>query len=509
MNSILIIFFLKIYICSKIISFPLKLKFQKYNYLAYSSYNSTNFLNDNYKKELIVEMNIGTPAKKINVFLNPDSYCFEFKSSSLNSSTNYYPHKSTSFNIDKIQSFLNNNVPRYISSNDIFNFSKNETFKLSFVTLEKLNISTNKNISLIPEIGLNNLRTFMGYNFFSCNNFINGLKNIKAIKNRIFSIKYNNKYDANFILGDDLHQYDPNHYNKEHYFTKYYVYDFGFYYDNIYAKYPWNKTEYLNITGNNKMKEAIINLNSGFIIGTEDFKNFIYKIFFKYLIEKKICSLDLVDYNETDKKFGKEFYIYSCNHMQFTGQANQRHQTINYYSEFPNIKINSKSFEYDFEITKKELFEQIYTRDYFLIIFPKNRLDNKNNDTWYLGEPFYKKYPFTVNLDAKTIGFYLDKKNINTELNVTKGIIKKNNNGFSNDNSKIKNILIRIGEILIGIIFIITAYYIGKKVKEGRKIRANELKDDCYEYISEDKKDINKNEQKNKQLVELNSKLGI
>ena len=155
MNSILIIFFsLKIYICSKIISFPLKLKFQKYNYLAYSSYNSTNFLNDNYKKELIVEMNIGTPAKKINVFLNPDSYCFEFKSSSLNSSKNYYPHKSTSFNIDKIQSFLNNNVPRYISSNDIFNFSKNETFKLSFVTLEKLNISTNKNISLIPEIGL-------------------------------------------------------------------------------------------------------------------------------------------------------------------------------------------------------------------------------------------------------------------------------------------------------------------------------------------------------------------
>ena len=49
------------------------------------------------------------------------------------------------------------------------------------------------------------------------------------------------------------------------------------------------------------------------------------------------------------------------------------------------------------------------------------------------------------------------------------------------------------------------------KVKEGRKKRANELKDDSYEYISEDNKDINnnKNGQNNKQLVELNSKLGI
>ena len=73
-----------------------------------------------------------------------------------------------------------------------------------------------------------------------------------------------------------------------------------------------------------------------------------------------------------------------------------------------------------------------------------------------------------------------------------------------------KNILIRIGEICIGIGLIILAYFIGMKVKEGRKKRANELKDDSYEYISDDNKDINnnENEHKNKQFVELNSKLG-
>ena len=249
----------------------------------------------------------------------------------------------------------------------------------------------------------------------------------------------------------------------------------------------------------------LVALNSGFIIGTEDFKNFIHNIFFKYLDIKKICSLDLVKYNKTDIKFGSEFYLYNCNHMQFTGQSSQRHQTINYYSEFPKIVINSKSFEYDFEILTKDLFEQIYSRDYFLIIFPKNIKDMKNKDIWYLGEPFYRRYPFTVNLDAKTLGFYLDKKIIKPKVNNTTGLIDNK----PNNNSKLKNILIRIGEICFGIGLIILAYFIGMKVKEGRKKRANELKDDCYEYISDDKKDINEinGVQKDKQLVELNSKL--
>ena len=212
-----------------------------------------------------------------------------------------------------------------------------------------------------------------------------------------------------------------------------------------------------------------------------------------------------------------DLIIYSCNHMQFTGQANPRYQTINYYKEFINLVINSKSFEYDFELTNKDLFEQIYSRDYFLIIFPKNIKDQKNKDIWYLGEPFYKKYPFTINLDAKTIGFYLDKKDIYKKINDTKSENKKDNTGEKNiimkdSNSKVKNILIKIAEVMIVILLIFLAYYIGIKVKEGRKKRANELKDDSYEYISDDNKDINnetENEMKNKKFVELNSKIGL
>ena len=284
-------------------------------------------------------------------------------------------------------------------------------------------------------------------------------------------------------------------------------------------KYPWNKTEYLNITGNSNKKEAIINLNSGLIIGTEDFKNFIDKIFFKYLIEKNICRMDLVmldeNKNKINRKLGNEFYLYSCSHIEFTGQVQKRYETINHYSEFPNLTFHSKSFEYDFELTNNDLFEQIYSRDYFLIAFPKKIKDQENKDIWYLGEPFYKKYPFTINLDAKTIGFYLDKKNIYKKTNNTKNIIidnkGKENIIIEDNNSKIKNILIKVAEILAAVGLIILAYYIGMKVKEGRKIRANELKDDSYVYISDDNKDINENNNKrnNKQFVELNSNLGL
>ena len=362
-------------------------------------------------------MNIGTPPQKINAYLNPNTYCVEMLSPKSNITNNYFPYESTTFQIDKVQN--QNNMFKLIDSYDVYNLNKNQSYKLSFVTSETLNITDNKDISLIPDIGINNPMAWYGF-FYSCNNFIYDLKINRAIDFKIYSIKYNNKFGGEFIIGNDLSKYDPAHYKEEQYYTKYFVHDFMFTYDEIYMKYPWNKTDYLNITGNSNKKEAIINLNSGLIIGK---------------------------YNQQNSKLGNEFYIYSCNHMQFTGQANPRYQTINYYKEFINLVINSKSFEYDFELTNKDLFEQIYSRDYFLIIFPKNIKDQKNKDIWYLGEPFYKKYPFTINLDAKTLGFYLDKKIIKAKVNNTTGLIDNK----PNNNSKLKNILIRIGEICFGI----------------------------------------------------------
>ena len=167
---ILLILFL-IEINSKIISFPFKYNSTKNNYKS-NSYNSSNFLNEYYIKELLIQMNIGSPFQKINAYLSPETYCFEFKKSE----SNYYPYKSSSFSLNKDESTPINSF-NYITSSDIFNFNnnENESYKLTFRSSGKLNISSNKDISLIPEIGINNPLMYIG-SLISCNNFIDDLK---------------------------------------------------------------------------------------------------------------------------------------------------------------------------------------------------------------------------------------------------------------------------------------------------------------------------------------------
>ena len=142
---------------------------------------------------------------------------------------------------------------------------------------------------------------------------------------------------------------------------------------------------------------------------------------------------------------------------------------------------------------------------YFLIIFKNsNTTQNNENDLWYLGQPFIKKYPFSVNYDSKTIGFYFQKEE-NDFLNNTKNTIKEIEN-----NNRLVNVIKYIGVILISFIALYFAYYIGLKARERRRKRANEMKDDDYEYISETNKDVNKdNDNKNQKFLELNTKFGI
>ena len=77
-------------IYSKIISIPFKFKSSK---SSYYSYNSSHFFNEYYKKELLLEMNIGTPPQKINAYLNQNTYCVEMLKPESNITNNYYPYK--------------------------------------------------------------------------------------------------------------------------------------------------------------------------------------------------------------------------------------------------------------------------------------------------------------------------------------------------------------------------------------------------------------------------------
>ena len=143
-------------------------------------------------------------------------------------------------------------------------------------------------------------------------------------------------------------------------------------------------------------------------------------------------------------------------------------------------------------------------------------IKRKIHSSWYLGTPFYKAYQLVFNYDSKTIGLYVSKNMIN--------VINENNNDnkteINNDMEKKyeksnKTSIIRIIlEILFGICLIIVAYFIGKKINEQRKKRANELEDDYDYYTNKNKNvnDINEKDKNNKNTennVEMSSAFGV
>ena len=304
----------------------------------------------------------------------------------------------------------------------------------------------------------------------------------------IWTIKFNSKYNGEFIIGDDLSKYNEDRYPNEFYKTIYLDLQYSISFDSIYALNKTNnKTQNINDSKSiNTIRKASININSGVIIGTSEYKNFIDNNFFNNLIKKNICQVDCVD----------DYLIYSCN-VEFIVLANPRNPTSNYYSKFPDLIFKSTKLEYNFVLNNNDLFEQIFGKYYFLIIF-KNNATITGNDFWYLGEPFYRKYAFSINLDSKTIGFYLNEgangrkanRTNNDKINSTEDDDDVNKNN-TNDNKSMNKILKYSIEIIIVIIIALLAYYIGVTVNQKRKKRANELKDENYEYMPEENKIIN------------------
>ena len=114
----------------------------------------------------------------------------------------------------------------------------------------------------------------------------------------------------------------------------------------------------------------------------------------------------------------------------------------------------------------------------------------------------------------------MDEKNLEDNINDIQDINKKdiNNNVTKDDeniinrkiNINIKNIVKYTIAVCVGIFALFIAYYIGVTVREKRRKRANELKDDNYEYLPEKNKSINDiSDDSKKQQIELNSKLGL
>ena len=404
---ILLILYLQISINTKSVSIPFKFKSFERRFL---SYDTKKFLKEYIKNDLILELNIGTPFSKIDCLLNTDSSCFifNFKDSKNKTIINdyYFPRKSSSYKL--IINDLTNDI---IKSQDLFNFNKSENYELNFI-LKKINMSENDNDLLnykyLPEIGLYfNLLNENKENNNACPNLIFDLEKKQIISENLFTLKYDSNFTAEekgeFIIGEDLIKYDSN-YSKNYEYIKLNLRDkFSFEINSIYAEnYTTN-----NYTTKDKRREAIIDINSGFIIGTKDFMNYIEEIYFKLLIEKNICKKELTTLQDNENL---KYYIYKCFELSIFGKDG-RLNNINYYELFPKIILSSHILGKNFELNQEDLFRNVFNRLYYLIIFKYNNSTKKEvNNKWYLGQPFFRKYPFSINYDSKTLGFYFKKK---------------------------------------------------------------------------------------------------
>jgi len=445
---------------TSIISIPFKLNISN----ASKPFNSSDFYDSYFNRSIIIEMNIGNPSIKINASLNLKSSCFYFSKDDTNTN-NYYPINSSSFKLNgKSKMYSNLRI-----ANDIIYFQDIKRIqKLSFLLMNDTDMNI-KNHNYMPIIGLDYPFVTYGRFFFStCPNFFNDLKQARLIKKMIWTIKFNSKYNGEFIFGDDLSEYNGSIYHEELYTKTYYDPQYSIIFDSIYTINKMNnRIKYITDNDSNKMnRKVFININSGVIIGTKEYKNYIDSIFFNNLIQRKICQIDCVN----------DYFIYSCNN-ELNERTSQENPSTSYYNEFPELIFSSKKLEYNFIFKSKDLFEQIFDKYYFLIIFKNNTKDN-SKDSWYLGEPFYRKYTFSMDLDSRTIGFYFKEEendnlanNIknNNKIDNTKimdNMNKDNNKSNKNMNNKILKYFI---EIIIVIVIALVAYYIGVTIRERRK----------------------------------------
>ena len=459
------------------------------------NFESNNFWKKFYSKELYTEVLIGDPPQSINLNINTESFMFYIQPNlCYKKSPSFYNYsKSSEFHVitfgfedEEICDELGDGV----YACDLFSFYnstdlKTNTTKNGFQFFYSTYLSYKSFTKICGIIGLGLKQNNANYEL---DTFLNPLKKEALISDYSWTYKYFEKDDnsiLNFPKIDDINiinNYEGliiigNYFNKNfsnkndiQYYKSSLAKESGrnlkwaLIFRKIYVIYE--KT----ISINNDI-HADLSLDYDYIISTNDYFEKLFLPFFSPYLEKKICKSN--DINNG----GYLYQVYFCDKNLFS---------IKDIKKFPKIFFYSHDFNYTFELTYDELFQEINDNIFFLIV--KNN-GGFNKDIWKLGKIFLRKYQFSFNQDSKVINFYVNMKN--------KKIKSKKNNG----NTAFK-FNINYFWITICIISLIIGIYIGNKIIiQNRKKRANELQDE-YDYKAGNN-DIN-----NKDSSEKNIEMG-
>ena len=341
---------------------------------------------------------------------------------------------------------------------------------------EKNNISFNNKKCINGIIGFGNSDYLVDP---SCISFVEQVKKIdNTVKSYTWSIYYFNSsqkngynYDGYIIIGIEPHEYQPVIFKESNY-RKLYSYedshDDYFYkknseyiikYDSIYF---YNNN---NLSSDNLIKcegpssmDGFFRFNLGMIQSSLEYFYNIKKYFFNNYINSNICK-EII--------FSEFYHTFVC-------EKNKLDVDI-FYNSFPTLYFKSIGLDFIFELNSEDLFKEENNNIYFMVFS-----NDLNSFKWGFGEIFLKKYFFTFNQENNLIGFYT-----NTNIN---GKDEKTINNDENKNKKSRTgmIILIIAICLLVIESILAGIWIwNKKFSKNRKKRANELKDDNYEYMAE------------------------
>ena len=298
-------------------------------------------------------------------------------------------------------------------------------------------------------------------------NFIDQLKKNNLISGYGLTINFTTRNEGNLIIGPDFDEIDENY--KKYKKTIILVNEAKTPYD---LKWEFNlKSVSFGEKILNDTKNASLNIDTDFIIATDEYSTIIYDIFFvNLIIQQKKCVIENI--------ISQSYYkVIKCD----------KDTKIN---EFPELIFNAVNYDgesFSFSFNYKDLFELKDDYYYFKIILVlRNESINDINISWKFGRTFFRKFIVTLNKDKKTITFY---KKIDDDKG---GDESKNDGKKSQEENKFNIIYIVLITILIlvCIILVIVIFkYCGLSKKLKNKERKNVLLDEDDAYI-----DITKNE---------------
>ena len=347
------------------------------------NYIKLNFYKDKYKSayhidnvffaSMVTDIYLGTPQFKISLQISTDSPFFVIKGDS--SPTEYKQENSTSF--------------YFIKYGGSYEYKKKYFHSIFFQENYKIE---NKNINLNTMMywgkypishnyGLIGLQLH-DIKFNESNIFLNQLYDKQFIKDKIFTLIYQNENKGELFIGElpfnktKLLKGKKFKICKNNFITNGIIYATKFEEIKFRDKYFIFKN--IEIKENN-YPAIFSNAYYGFI-GSKEYNNYIYQTFFKPKLVSKSCWTQNID--------DDRFYGYVCTRNIDT-------------SSISNVKFFHKELNYTFEIENKEMWVYYNNIKYFIIFF-----SYVEQYSWTLGQKFLEKYTFVFNGEKNLIGFY-------------------------------------------------------------------------------------------------------